>query len=318
MAATVLPMKSTPGALPSGPDWAYEVKWDGMRAVVRIDRGRATITSATGRDVTAAFPEIAHLAGAVPANSALLDGELVAIDDRGLPSFSLLQSRIHVRDPRAALDRAADVPVTLMLFDLLELEGRDLTELPWSDRRRLLEQLVEAGPHWQCPATFTDGAALLDVVSGNGMEGVVAKRKTSRYRAGTRSPDWIKVKVRRRQEFVVGGWATGNGSRRGRIGGLLLGVHDDDGGLRFVGRAGSGLDDLTIDLLQPRLSALATSECPFAAEPDAASARGASWVRPEIVVEVAFAEWTPDRRLRHPSIVGVRDDVDPSGVTERE
>lgn len=313
-------MKATSGALPVGDDWLYEIKWDGMRLVVTIDNRPifnhpVRLTSANGKDATASFPELAGLAGALGVDSAVLDGEVVAFDERGRPDFGRLQQRMHVSNPRQAAERAAAVPAVLCLFDLLALDDRDVTDLPLVERRRLLESLVDNGPHWQVPAAHDDGTALLDAADDAGLEGVIAKRRDSRYRPGSRTREWVKVKVRRRQEFVVGGWGAGEGGRSGRIGGLLIGYHDEPGGgpLRFAGRVGSGLSDREIDALTGLLVSRDTS--PFDPEPPAIHRRAVTWVEPTVVVEVEYAEWTSEGRLRHPTYAGRRVDVDPGDVT---
>ncbi len=314
-------MKAVAGELPADDGWVFEVKWDGMRAVVSVagptddGPGALRIGTTNGRDATAAFPELAGLPAALGVRDAILDGELVALDDGGRPDFGLLQARMHVTSPRTARERAATTPCTLALFDLLALDGTDVTGLPWRDRRRLLEALVPDGPHWQVPAVHDDGVALLEAARTRGMEGVVAKRTDSPYRPGGRSPDWRKVKVRRRQELVVGGWAPGTGGRGGRIGGLLVGFHEEHGGpLRYAGRVGSGLSDAELTELDGILGRLATQDCPFEPPPPRAHATDATWVRPTVVVEVAFAEWTAEGRLRHPTYVGRRHDVDATDV----
>ena len=327
MAAPPLPMKATAGALPSGDAWLHEVKWDGMRLIVSVEddgtgHPQVRLTSANGKDATASYPELAGLGEALGVRSAVLDGEVVAFDDSGRPDFGRLQQRMHIADPRQAAERAAAVPAVLLLFDLLALDGTDICDLPLTERRRLLEDLVEPGPHWQVPPAYADGIALLDAAHERHLEGVVSKRRTSSYRPGTRTKEWVKVKVRRRQEFVVGGWAPGEGGRGGRIGGLLVGYHDQrtppgatPGPLRYAGRVGSGLTDQEIELLADHFARHTVDRCPFDPPPPRLHAHGAVWVQPTMVVEVAFAEWTGDGRLRHPSYAGRRDDVDPGAVT---
>jgi bifunctional non-homologous end joining protein LigD len=315
-----LPMKATAGTLPEGDGWLHEIKWDGMRLIVCIDRSDAErpvrLTSANGKDATASYPELAGLANALGVGSAVLDGEVVAFDDSGRPDFGRLQQRMHVADPRMAAQRAGSVPAVLLLFDLLALDGNDVTELPLVERRRLLDQLVEPGPHWQVPTTYDDGAALFAAAEERGLEGIISKRRDSTYRPGSRTREWVKVKVRRRQEFVVGGWAPGEGGRTGQIGGLLVGYHDVPGGpLRYAGRVGSGLTEAEIGVLAERFAATTISACPFDPPPPAPLAKVAKWVEPTLVVEVAYAEWTADGRLRHPTYCGRRVDVDPEDVT---
>ena len=314
-----LPMKATAGDLPSGEGWLYEIKWDGMRLVVTVDADAdpaVQLTSATGKDATVSYPELAELHRALGVRSAVLDGEVVAFDESGRPDFGRLQQRMHVSNRREAAERAAAVPAVLLLFDLLALDGNDITGLPLAERRRLLESLVEPGPHWQVPTAHDDGAALLDAAIERDLEGIVAKRVDSTYRPGSRTREWLKVKVRRRQEFVVGGWAPGDGGREGRIGGLLVGYHERPGGpLRFAGRVGSGLTDREIEVLAGLFAPTTVDACPFDPEPPRLHARGAVWVEPQVVVEVAYAEWTGEGRLRHPSYAGRRVDVDPDAVT---
>jgi bifunctional non-homologous end joining protein LigD len=312
-----LPMKATAGELPEGDGWVYEVKWDGMRAVVSVEDGHVRLQSANGKDATVSFPELDELGHSLGVGSAVLDGEIVAFDDAGRPSFSRLQQRMHVGDRRAAAARAEVVPCTLALFDLLALDGRSLIGLPWSERRRLLEDLVEPGPHWQVPAVHHDGRSLLDAATANELEGIVAKRVDSIYRPGGRTREWVKVKVRRRQEFVVGGWAPGKGNRGGRIGGLLVGYHDEPGSppLRYAGRVGSGIGEAELRTLEARFAELVVEACPFDPPPPRAHAVDAVWVRPELVVEVEYAEWTTDGRLRHPTYAGRRSDKDADQVT---
>jgi bifunctional non-homologous end joining protein LigD len=309
-------MKATAGPLPEGDGWRYEVKWDGMRAVVDVRDGRLRLQTVNGKDATDSFPELEGLAGAL-ACDAVLDGEIVAFDEHGKPSFGRLQQRMHVVDRRAAAARAEVVPTVLVLFDLLALDGRPVVDLPWSERRRLLEDLVEPGSHWQVPAAHEDGRALFDAAEANDLEGIIAKRVESTYRPGTRTGEWVKVKVRRRQEFVVGGWAPGKGNRGGKIGGLLVGYHDEPGSqpLRYAGRVGSGLTEAELATLDELFADLVVAECPFTPPPPRAHAAGATWLRPELVVEVEYAEWTSDGRLRHPTYAGRRIDKDAADVT---
>lgn len=312
-------MKATPGDLPTGDGWTYEIKWDGMRALAFVDHGHLRIQSANERDVTASWPELAGLPDALPATTALLDGELVATDDEGRPSFGRLQQRIHIANPAEAMRRVADVPVVYVVFDLLHLDGHDLTGLPLADRRRLLDQLLEPTATWRASPMHDDGGALLAAADERGLEGVVAKRTESPYEPGKRTHTWRKVKVRRHQELVIGGWLPGEGGRAGRIGALLVGYHDEegDGGpLRFAGRVGTGYTDAELVRLAGVLAPLTTDECPFDPPPPRAEmVRGPTWVRPEVVAELAFAEWTTDGRLRHPSYLGLRTDKGATDVT---
>jgi bifunctional non-homologous end joining protein LigD len=304
-------MLATPGPLPTGPGWAYELKWDGVRVVVDVGPDGLAITSRRGGDVSAAYPELAGLADACP--DILLDGEVVALAD-GRPSFAAMQTRMHVRSVSQARRLAATTPVTYFAFDILRLYGVDLTARPYVERRSTLERLGLSGPNWTVPPSFDDGPATLAAAKQNGLEGVVAKRLAAPYRPGLRSPDWIKVRLGNRQEFVVGGWEAGEGGRAGGIGALLLGYYDDAGQLIYAGQVGTGFTDRKLVELGRRLAALVRPATPFEHVPPDVRGRPLTWVEPDVVVEVEFAEWTPDGRLRFASFQGERDDKDPREV----
>jgi bifunctional non-homologous end joining protein LigD len=302
-------MLATPGPLPVGAQWSYEVKWDGMRLLADISGGSLELTSRTGRDMTRHFPELAGLADA--AQDVALDGEVVLLAE-GAPSFEALSNRFH-RVPTAA--EVAARPVVLMLFDVLRLYGVPLLDRPFAERRSTLERLELAGvPNVQLSPIYDNGPALWDATRERGLEGVVAKRRDSRYLPGRRSPDWVKVPHRHTQDCVVGGWRPERTSPS-RIGGLLLGLPDPPGGLRFVGRVGSGVaGELTQRTLKPLLAEHAAEHSPFA-EPllreDAADAR---WCRPMLVATIRHSGWTDGGRLRHPVFKGLRPDLDPEDV----
>lgn len=298
------PMLATPGPLPQQDGrWEYEVKWDGVRVLVAVEAGQVRLRSRSGGDVTAAYPELADLT--VPAGDALLDGEVVALGADGQPDFGLLQSRMHVRDPRP--DLRARVPVTLLLFDVLHAAGRSLLDVRYLDRRELLGTLGVVGA--QVPGSFPEGAALFASTREQGLEGVVAKRRDSRYEPGRRSDCWVKVKHVRRQSAVVVGWQAGDGGRASTLGSLLLAV-PRNGSLAYCGHVGTGFSSATLQLLTARLASLSRDVAP-ADDVPAEHARTAHWVEPVLVVEVEFSAWTRDRRLRHPSFKGLRDDLDP-------
>jgi bifunctional non-homologous end joining protein LigD len=310
----VVPMKATLGELPRGEGWVFEVKWDGMRAIAAVAGERTRLWSARGADVTARFPELASLAEATGGRPALLDGELIALDDTGRPSFAAMQGRMHVARSSEAARRAVVTPVTMIVFDLLHLDGDDLSPRPFTARRALLDDHVAAGPSWQRSPVHDDGAALLEVAEMRRLEGVMAKRLDSSYLPGRRSPGWRKIKVRHHDELVVGGWLDGEGGRRGSIGALLVGYYDDHG-LRYAGRVGSGLNDNDLRRYSARFARDAGDTSPFVAgDVPNTDAKAAHWVQPTLVIEVAWAEWTPDGRLRHPSHLGERYDKDPIDV----
>jgi bifunctional non-homologous end joining protein LigD len=257
------------------------------------------VASRRGLDLTDRYRELAPLAEAIGVDDVVLDGELVVLDGDGRPSFAAIQQHQD--------------PVTFMVFDVLRVDGRDLTGLAWRDRRRVLEQLALRGPTWQTPAVVEgDADAALDTARRLGLEGIVAKRVDSPYRPGRRTTAWRKLKIRNRQELVVGGWLPGEGRLTGTVGSLLLGYYERPraGTLVYAGRVGSGLDDAARDALASRLVVRPTS--PFGATPRLPSP---VWVEPDVVAEVEFSEWTDDGVLRQPVFLGLRADKDPADVT---
>jgi bifunctional non-homologous end joining protein LigD len=292
----VLPMKATmgsTGAVPEGDDWAFEIKWDGYRTIVHVADGAGRLQSSAGHDVTARWPEFDDLAGSVNASSAILDGELVVFDDDGRPRFDLVQ-RSGVGSERQAV---------LQFFDVLQIDGTDTIDLPYLDRRRLLERLVEPGDNWLVPSfRVGDGAALVAATAEQGLEGVIAKRVDSRYRPGTRTKEWRKIKNRTVVELTIGGFTTGTGNRAGTFGALLVGRPAPDG-LTFAGGVGTGFDQRTLRDLTDRLRDLAIDRCPFVPPPPASVARTATWVEPVLRATVEIAEFTNDGLVRHATFV---------------
>jgi bifunctional non-homologous end joining protein LigD len=304
-------MLATPSKVLPADDgtWAYEMKWDGMRALVGVDGGSVWLTSRAGNDATGRFPELLPIGEALGGVDALLDGEIVALDASGAPSFELLQPRMQAHGRAAVQERAAATPVVLMVFDVLWLAGHSTLELTYRERREVLDRLALAGPAWQTPpTTYGGGAAVLETSRALGLEGVVAKRVDSAYRPGRRSDSWRKVKTTMGQELVVGGWLPGAGRLAGQLGSLLVGYHDPavtDGGLTFAGRVGSGIDATAREQLQRALAPLRRADSPFATTPKLPTPQ---WVEPELVVEVEFHEWTSAGVLRAPRYKGLRDD----------
>jgi bifunctional non-homologous end joining protein LigD len=294
--------------------WAFEIKWDGVRALAYCRPGRVLLRSRSARDITAAYPELAGLADQLGMRDALLDGEIVAFDAQGRPSFEALQRRMHACAASVIRRLAAEVPVVYAIFDILHLDGRSLLEDPWRERRAALESLGLEGAAWRVPAVHVgDAAGLIGATRARGLEGVVAKRIDSPYEPGRRSGAWRKLKHRRRRELLVGGWLPGEGRRASSVGSLLVGCRERrTAGLRYVGRVGSGIDERTAALLSRRLAALERTKSPFEAAQRVP--RGARFVAPQLVVEVEFAEWTADGRLRAPALKGLRDDIDPEAV----
>lgn len=297
-------------SLPQGPGWVHEVKWDGMRVLADVRGGGLTLTSRSGRDVTASFPELVALAELY--DDMLLDGEVVALE-AGRPSFGALAERMHVSDPRRAARAAVARPVTFIAFDLLRLLGQDLVDQPWSTRRALLEQLDLDGPRCQVPPTYDDGEGLLAATVDQGLEGVVSKRRDAPYAPGRRSPDWLKRPHRDSVSVVIGGWRPEVGGTR--LGAVLVGLPDTDG-WRFVGRVGSGLAGRAGASLLTRLRPLERADSPFATEVPREDATGTTWVEPEIVVDVAALGRSSGGRLRQPSFQRVRTDLTATDLLE--
>jgi bifunctional non-homologous end joining protein LigD len=313
----VRPMLATLGTLPPARDdaqFGYEMKWDGVRAVVYVDGGTVRVLTRNDRDVVASYPELRGLGDALGATRVVLDGEIVAVDKRtGRISFSALQQRMHVQDASRARRLADLAPVTYLAFDVLHLDGRSTVDLPYTERRTLLEQLGLRGQHWDVPPYFTGGGP--DVVAASreqGLEGVMAKRLTSTYLPGRRTRDWVKVKNVLTQEVVVAGWRPGQGSRENEIGSLLLAIPGEDG-LDYVGQVGTGFTREILADLKRRLKPLERKTSPFSA-PLPTRVKDAHWVTPRLVGEVQFGEWTRDGRLRHPSWRGLREDKSPEEV----
>lgn len=289
--------------VPQGELYAYEMKWDGVRAVARVASGAVVLTSRNNKDMTVSYPEISD---SVPGGRLLLDGEIVAFDRAGAPSFRLLQRRMHVAAAADAERLAASVPVAYLVFDVLYADGKSWLRRPYEQRRERLEKLGLDGA-WQVPPAFgRNGADALAASKEHRLEGVVGKRLGSSYQPGKRGRDWLKVKNVRAQEVVIGGWKPGSGTRSGAIGSLLLGV-PGEGGLGYVGKVGTGFTDDALAVLADLLSPLERKTTPFHDIPRT-DARDAQWVRPSLVGEVAFSEWTGDGRLRHPAWRGLRPD----------
>ena len=311
------PMLAVAGELPSGSQesgWAFEMKWDGVRAVVYVSGGRARVLTRNDRDVSGSYPELGRMAASLGVREVVLDGEIVALDPAGRPSFGLLQQRMHVTGATRVRELARTVPVSYLAFDLLYLDGHLLTGFDYDQRRSLLEALDLAGPRWGVPPAFSGhGAEAVEASLAQGLEGVVAKRRSARYDPGRRSAAWLKVKNIRTQEVVIGGWRPGSGNREGTIGALLVGV-PRDGALVYAGRVGTGFSAATLADLLRRLRRLERATSPFGADLPRVDSRGAVWVTPRLVGEVAFGEWTPDGRLRHPSWRGLRPDKSPADV----
>jgi bifunctional non-homologous end joining protein LigD len=284
--------------------WSFEYKWDGVRAIVRWDGRALNLYSRTLLDVTPNYPELSSLAEALGRHSVMLDGEIIAVDDRDRPSFAQLQRRMHVRVPTATL--VADVPVYLVIFDLLHLDGRSTLKVPLLERRALLEDLTLVGPSWRVsPASVGEGQSLLDAARQGGLEGVMAKRIDSTYEPGRRSASWQKVKVVQRQEFVVGGWAPQEGTSD-VLGTLQVGYYDRPGGtLVYAGSVGTGFDAATRRKLVELFGRLASPASPFGAR---LPRRDVRFVVPAVVAEVEYRRWPAGGLIQQAAYKGVRRD----------
>lgn len=329
------PMLATPATVPpEGEEWAFEIKWDGVRALAFVEGGEVRISSRRGEDASHRYPELVGLAGALGGRNAILDGEVVAFDAAGRPSFQTLQRRMGLTRPETIRRRSQEVPVSYVAFDLVHLDSESLIAEPYERRRELLAGLALDAEHWRAPAhRIGDGPAFLDAARAQGLEGIVCKRPGSPYRPGRRSADWLKIRARLRQELVVGAYMPGEGGRTGSIGSLLIGYWDrtlteaaETGNaqrLVYAGGVGTGFTDEMLKRLRGLLEPLRTDEMAFALGEDPrekykgrARSRGAGpvWVEPLLVCEVEFTEWTNEGTLRQPSFKGLRDDKVPREV----
>jgi bifunctional non-homologous end joining protein LigD len=320
MPDNVVPMlASTASELPPKQgEWAFEFKWDGVRAIVYVDGGRARAQSRNLLDITGSYPELRAFGEAVGSRRLVLDGELVVFDPQGRSDFGLLQQRMKLTGD--AVRRVAKTyPVVYLVFDVLYVDGRDVTGLKYTERRALLESLDLNGESWQTPPSFPgEGDAVRNASIENGFEGVMAKRLDGTYQPGRRVDHWRKVKNVHRQEMVVGGWTAGEGARAGHLGSLLIGYYDDDGALRYAGHVGTGFTAKTLLDLEKTLKPLARKDSPFADTVPTAYAKKSTYVEPTLVAEVEFTEWTRDGKLRHPSYKGLRYDKAATEVVREE
>jgi len=328
-------MLATPATMPPESDeWAFEIKWDGVRALALVEDGAVRISSRRGEDASHRYPELTGLAEALDGRSAILDGEVVAFDAAGRPSFQTLQRRMGLSRPETISRRSQEIPVSYVAFDLVHLDGESLTPEPYERRRELLAALGLDADHWRAPAhRIGDGAAFLDAARAQGLEGIVCKRLGSPYRPGRRSADWLKVRARLRQELLIGGYMPGEGGRTGSVGSLLVGYWDrtveeaastgSSQRLVYAGGVGTGFTDEMLKRLRGLLEPLRADDLAFELGEDPrekykgrSRARGAGpvWVEPLLVCEVEFTEWTHEGTLRQPSFKGLREDKVPREV----
>ena len=314
MPERLVPMMARPSDKLPRPErgWSYEVKWDGVRAIAYVQPGRLRLESRNLNEITDAYPEVRGILTDLGMHEAVLDGEIVAFDDNGRPSFERLQSRMHVTSPNAVRRLMGSTPVVYAIFDVLYLDGHSLMDLPYTERRERLEQLELGGPAWRVPSVHRDaGKRLLEATASQGLEGVVAKRLDSHYEPGRRTGAWLKIKHVHRQELVIGGWIPGEGRRARRIGALLMGYHRD-GTFVYAGRVGTGFTEKTLNELLGKLEPLRRDTSPFGSAPKLP--REAVFVEPSLVAEIEFREWTNEGVLRAPSFKGLREDKSPREV----
>jgi bifunctional non-homologous end joining protein LigD len=320
MPSRVRPMLALAGTLPKDDKgWAYEFKWDGVRAILYIDGGRVRAMSRNDKDLTAGFPELRQIGEFMGSRSCILDGEIVAFDDDGRPSFGRLQQRLNLGSASLVTKRAREVPVSFLAFDIVYLEGKSLLSESYDKRREVLEALDLKGDTFATSPSISDanGEEILDVAKERGLEGVVVKRRTSKYVQGQRNGDWVKVKYFKTQEVVIGGWTAGKGEREGSLGALLVGI-PDEGGLLYSGKVGTGFTQASRRELLNLLEALSRKTSPFSKALSPAETALAHFVKPKIVGEVRYGEWTSDGHLRHPSWRGLRPDKNPEDVVTED
>jgi bifunctional non-homologous end joining protein LigD len=323
MPAAIHPMLATSVDKPfDGPDWLFEIKWDGYRAVAFIENGTTRLVSRNQNDLTPRYPELKDLAKSVKAKTAILDGEVVALDDQGRASFSLMQQRTGFRPGGRRGVANADVPVLYYAFDLLYLDGYDLRKLPLEERKKKLASVLIPGDALRYSDHYEkQGKALFEMARAKGLEGILAKKRDSIYQE-RRSTEWLKIKITHRLEAVIGGYTEPEGSRA-HFGSIVLGLYDKQGRLIHVGQAGSGFDQNSLDEVWKLLKKRETKKNPLYGEVEAL--RKVYWVKPELVAEIEFSEWTEGAshgsgpKLRAPVFLGLRDDKDPQDcVLEQE
>jgi len=305
------PMLATKGTyVPRGEEWLHEVKWDGVRVLTEVRDGRLRMWSRNGNDVTIAWPDLAT--SPLGERDLLVDGEVIALNEYGRPDFRVLQERMHVRNAQVAGRLAEAVPATYMVFDLLRLDGVDLTGLPLEERRARLEGLGLTGG-WQVPAAYDDGDMLWRATLDQGLEGVVSKRRSSTYVCDSRTTSWVKLAHRLSGSFVVGGWRPQEGTTSGKLAAVLVGEPTPQG-LMYRGRVGSGIGAKASAVLTRVLAPLARADSPFADEVPRIDAKGTFWVEPVVVVDVDSHRTALDQRLRQPSYRGLRSDLAPEDL----
>ncbi|MDF2569272.1 MAG: ligD 1 [Sporomusa sp.] len=325
----IKPMLAKPGQLPAEQNkYGFEIKWDGIRTFFYLENNRYKLLSRNLKDITLQYPELAALAEAIGNSHTelVLDGEIVAFDSSGIPSFSRLQHRMGLKDDKVITEMMQQIPIHYIIFDILSLDGSPLLDKPYTERRTILESLTFTGTNWQTPSYKTgDGQTILDASRRLGLEGIIVKRLDSPYQPGKRTGSWLKIKNQHRQELVIGGWVPGQGARQGQLGALLIGCYDlppevaqarnVPQHLLYAGKVGTGFTQTTLTELAHLLAPLRTETSPFSQVPPVKNAR---FVEPVLVGEFEFTEWTPNHTLRHPSFKGLRNDKDPNQVIRED
>lgn len=316
MPQSVEPMLAVLSTLPPNPKpYSFEFKWDGVRAITYFDGRRLSMESRNLLDITPRYPELHDITKELAGRRVILDGEVVALDKEGRPSFPLLQQRMHVRDAGAVRVLMKSVPVYYMIFDVLYLDGQLTIPLPFKKRRELLESLMLSGQFWRTsPAIEGEGQSMYDTAVAHAMEGIVAKKLDSPYEPGRRSPNWLKIKIVQSQELVVGGWCAEKGDNRARIGCLLLGYYDK-GQLRYAGSVGTGYTDAIHRQLTEKLAKIGRSTSPFAAK---VPKPNPIFVDPKLVVEVDYRRWPEGGLVQQASYKGLRMDKKATDVVKEE
>ena len=307
MPERVEPMMAKLGTAVPTPDsaWGFEFKWDGIRAVAYVEGGRVRLLSRSGEDITPRYPEVHAMGRALGSSEVILDGEVVALDENGRPSFEQIQQRMGLTSESEIRRKLKVVPITYMLFDLMWQDGHSAFERPYTERRRMLEALKLTGDSWQTPPYEKGGGqVMLEASAKAGLEGIMAKKLDSKYEPGLRSGAWVKIKNHSRQELVIGGWLEGEGRRRGYPGALLVGYYDK-GKFVYAGKVGTGFTDAMLDKLLALMKPLEQASSPF----DVGSPpKKAHFIKPKLVGEFEFVEWTKSGQLRAPTFKGLRTD----------
>lgn len=325
----IKPMLAKVGQLPANPtEYSFEIKWDGIRTIFYLEETKYKLLSRNLKDITRQYPELLGLATSIVGRhrEMILDGEIVTFDSNGLPSFSHLQHRMGLTNDKIITEMMQKLPVHYIIFDILSLDGNLFLEKNYTERRKILGNLALEGSHWQTPNYKTgDGQSILAASRKLGLEGIVAKRLNSPYQPGKRTGAWIKIKNQRRQELIICGWVPGQGTRHGMIGALLIGYYDSTPEeakgrnkpqrLLFAGKVGTGFSQATLLALANQLIPLSRKTCPFDQE---LPIKNAQFVKPILVGEFEFTEWTPNNTLRHPSFKGLRNDKDPYQVIRED